>query len=141
MFIWFVMKDSAGSLWQSGIYRATGTAKPSQRTFAAAAGPVDALNGELRVKGGVKNPALTVHLRSFCANNPIGTKVGVNSKTTLAGKLVTYSQPQLKLAIDCTITYRVTGLTVAKGKTYTVDVSANTKIGNEALRRITIVGV
>ena len=141
MFIWFVLRDSAGSLWQSGIYRTNGTAKPAQPKFAAAAGPLDALNGKMNVKGGVKNPALTVYLRSFCANNPVGTTVGVNSKTTRAGRLVAYSQPQVSLATDCTIAFKVTGLTVVKGTTYTVDVSANTKTGNSALRRITIVGV
>ena len=31
MFIWFVMKDSTGSLWQSGVYRKDGSAKPAQR--------------------------------------------------------------------------------------------------------------
>jgi hypothetical protein len=39
------------------------------------------------------------------------------------------------------VSYRVTGLTVVKGKTYTVGVDANTKIGNLAKRTITIVGV
>ena len=35
MFVWFVMKDSDGSLWQSGVYRKTGAAKPAQSRFAA----------------------------------------------------------------------------------------------------------
>ena len=141
MFIWFVMRDSAGSLWQSGIYRKTGAAKPSQPKFAAAAAPLNPVNGKLSVKGGVKNPAVTVYLRSLCANNPVGARVGLTSSTTLAGKLVAYSQPQLTLAIDCTVSYRVTPLTVAKGKTYTVEVEANTKNGDVVSRTITIVGV
>ena len=37
MFIWFVMQDSQGSLWQSGIYRINGAAKPGQRSFDRAA--------------------------------------------------------------------------------------------------------
>ena len=37
MFIWFVMQDSQGSLWQSGVYRITGAAKPGQRAFDRAA--------------------------------------------------------------------------------------------------------
>ena len=37
MFIWFVMQDSQGSLWQSGIYRDDGAAKPAQRAFDRAA--------------------------------------------------------------------------------------------------------
>ena len=141
MFIWFVMRDSAGSPWQSGIYRKTGAAKPSQSRFAAAAAPLAAVNTKLSVKGGVKNPSVTVYLRSFCANNPVGARVGVESTTRLAGKIVAYSQPQLSLGIDCTVSYRVTGLTVAKGKTYTIEANANTRIGNSATRTNTIVGV
>jgi len=141
MFIWFVMKDSTGSLWQSGVYRKTGGAKPSQPKFAAAAAPLSPVNGKLSIKGGVKDPSVTVYLRSFCANTPIGAPVGIESTTTLAGKIVAFSQPQVSLAIDCTVAYRVTGLTVSKGKTYTVTVEANTKSGNSATRTITIVGV
>jgi len=141
MFIWFVMRDSAGSLWQSGVYRKTGAAKPSQPKFAAAAAPLNPVNGKLSVKGGVRNPAVTVYLRSLCANNPVGARVGLTSRTNLAGKLVAYSQPQVTLAIDCTVSYRVTPLTVAKGKTYTVEVEANTKNGDVVSRTITIVGV
>ena len=80
MFIWFVMRDSAGSLWQSGIYRKTGRAKPAQPKFAAAAGPLNPVNGKLSVKGGTKNPAVTVYLRAFCANNPVGAQIGMTSR-------------------------------------------------------------
>ena len=82
-----------------------------------------------------------MYLRSFCANNGVGTKVGLTSRTTLGGKLVAVSQAETNLAIDCTVSYRVTGLTVAKGKTYAVTVGANTLNGNAATRTITIVGV
>ena len=50
------------------------------------------------------------------------------------------SQAQLALGIDCTVAYRATGLTVAKGKTYTVVVDANTAISGSIKRTITIVG-
>ena len=141
MFIWFVMKDSVGSLWQSGIYRKTGAAKPAQPKFAAAAGPLNARNTKLSVKGGTKNPSVTVYLRSFCVNSPVGARIGITSKTLLGNKQVAYSQPQLSLAIDCTVAYKVTGLTVVKGKTYTVKIEANTKNGELLNRTTTIVGV
>jgi len=141
MFVWFVMRDSTGSLWQSGIYRKDGSAKPSQSKFASAAGPLNAVNTKLSVKAGVKNPAVTVYLRSFCVNNPVGSRIGISSRTTLGGKVVAYAQPQLTLGSDCTVSYRVTPLTVAKGKTYTVAVEANTKNGDVLDRTITIVGV
>ena len=84
---------------------------------------------------------MTVYLRSFCVNNPVGAKIGLTSRTTLGGKQVAYSQPQLSLAIDCTVAYKVTGLTVVKGKTYTVKIEANTKNGDVLNRTTTIVGV
>ncbi|MEO5633478.1 cellulase family glycosylhydrolase [Gaiella sp.] len=140
MFIWFVLQDSSGSLWQSGVYRKDGSAKPGQPRWAAAAKPLSPANGKVRVKGGTKNPLITVYLRSFCVNNPIGVKVGVAARTTLGGKLVAYSQSESALAIDCTAATRVTGLKVIKGKTYIVTIDANTKNGDTATRQITIVG-
>ena len=141
MFSWFVMRDSASSIWHSGIYRDSGAAKPSQPVFAAAAGALNPVNGKVSFKAGTKNPSLTVYVRSFCANNSVGTPVGLTSRTTLGGKLVAVSQAQPALAIDCTVSYVVTRLTVAKGKTYTVTVAANSKNGDKLTRTITIVGV
>lgn len=142
MFIWFVLRDSAGSPWQSGIYQTNGNPKPSQPKFAAAVKPLDPVNGKLSLRGGVKNPALTLYLRSFCTNNPVGAKIGLTARTTVAGKLaIPVTQAETVLAIDCTAVYRVTGLTVAKGKTYIVKIEANTKNGDLATRTITIVGV
>jgi len=37
MFIWFIFRDSSGSLWQSGLFDADGVAKPSYLTFSALA--------------------------------------------------------------------------------------------------------
>ena len=51
MFVWFVMQDSTGSLWQSGIYRKAGSAKPARPRFAAAAGPLNASEHEAERQG------------------------------------------------------------------------------------------
>jgi hypothetical protein len=140
MFVWFVMRDSTGSLWQSGVYRKTGASKPAEPKFASAAGPLNPVNGKLSVKGGTKNPSVTVYVRSFCVNNAYGTPVGIDWRASLGGKVVARSQAQPNLAIDCTIAFRLTGLTVAKGKTYKVEVDANTKNGGSLTRTLTIVG-
>jgi hypothetical protein len=140
MFVWFVFRDSTGNPWQSGIYRRTGAAKPAQPKWASAAKPLDMVNGKYSFKGGTKNPLLTVYLREFCAINPIGAQVGANVQTFLAGKIVQTAQPSTPLAIDCTIPVRLTGLTVAKGKTYTVQIDANTSVGSAAHRTITVTG-
>ena len=103
MFIWFVLRDSAGSLWQSGIYRTTGAAKPSQPKFAAAARPLDPVNGKVSVKGGTKNPALTVYLRAFCANNPVGAHGRAQlDDDAWPGRSSPSPSRRSALAIDCT---------------------------------------
>ena len=134
MFIWFVMQDSTGSLWQSGVYRKTGAAKPSQPRFAAAAGPLDPVNGKMSVKGGTKNPVVTVYLRSFCANNPVGTPVGIELEDDARQASSSPYSPAAGATRD-RLHRRVPrhGPHVSlKGKTYTVEVDANTKNGNSS---------
>lgn len=140
MFIWFVMQDSQGSLWQSGIYRQDGTAKPAQPRFAKAAAPLDPVNGKQTFRGGTKNPKLIVYLRQYCANNAAGTTVGYTIRSYLGKQLVQVSQGAAPLGLDCTVKPRVAGLTVAKKKTYRVTVSANTATTGEVVRTITVVG-
>ena len=156
MFIWFVMQDSKGSLWQSGIYRQDGSPKRAVSKFGRAASPVDPVNGMETVKGGTKNPLVTVFLREYCANNPVGTIVGYTIRGFQGGKLLSVAQGTAPLGIDCTIRVRANGLTLPKApkpkKTksqttartpkapaYTVEVAANTATTAEIVRRITLV--
>jgi aryl-phospho-beta-D-glucosidase BglC (GH1 family) len=139
MFIWFVFQDSQGSLWQSGLYRTDGTAKPAQSRWAAAAKPLDMRNKKINVKGGVSNPALSVNVREFCATSPPGVLVGSTVRVRLAGKLVGVSQPASPLLVNCTIGLRLP-VKVAKGKTYVATLDLNTAAGGIAVRTITIVG-
>ena len=140
MFIWFVMQDSQGSLWQSGIYRQDATPKRAQPVFARTAAPLSPVNGKMTLRGGTKNPKITVYLRDYCANNAAGTTVGYTIRSYLGKKLVQVSQGASPLGVDCTVKPRVAGLTVAKKKTYRVTVSANTATTAEVVRTITIVG-
>jgi hypothetical protein len=140
MFVWFVMQDSNGSLWQSGIYRQDGSPKRAEPRFAPAARPLDPTNGKVTVKGGTKNPQVTVYLREYCANNATGTTVGFTVRGYQGTKLVSVDQGATPLGIDCTIKVRVIGLTVAKKKTYRVQVAANTATTAEIVRTITVVG-
>jgi hypothetical protein len=136
MFVWFVFRDSSSSLWQSGIYRTTGSPKPAQSKFASTAGTLDAMNNHITAKVGSR-PTLTVYLRQFCSNNGVGTTVGTSVKVTQAGKLVIQTGPVAKLATDCTISFRAP-FTVAKGGSYEVQVDANTAAGNGLRRVITV---
>ena len=140
MFIWFVMQDSPGSLWQSGIYRNDASPKPSQSRFERTAPALNPVNGKVTVKGGTRNPILTVYLREYCANNPTGTTVGFTTRSYLGSKLVQVDQGASGLGVDCTVPVQIVGLTVAKGKSYRVTVSANTATTAEIVRTITVVG-
>ena len=122
-----MFRDSPTSLWQSGIYRRTGAPKLARPKWASAAKPLDMINGKATFKGGTRSPTLTVYLREFCANNSVGTHVFTSVGTLLGGLTVQTSQVTPLLAIDCTIRVRLNGLTIAKGKTYTVKISANTE--------------
>jgi hypothetical protein len=140
MFVWFVFRDSAGSPWQSGVYRSSGAAKPAASRWAAAARPVDRLNGKVSVKGGTAGPLLNVNFRDMCTNNVPGTPVGVVWRTFSGPQSAAAGQTTVPLAFDCTITIRLTGLVVAKGRTYRTEVDANTAATPAKRRVITIVG-
>jgi len=140
MFIWFVFRDSKGSLWQSGLYRETGAARPSMTAFGAAARPLDMRNGLQRARAGSKNPAVTVYLREFCANNAVGASVGTTTRVFDGARLVGVTQLAGKLGVDCTVVVKAP-VAVAKGKTYRVEVEANTATTAAITRTITIVAV
>ena len=140
MFIWFVMQDSQGSLWQSGIYRGDASAKRAQPTFARAARGLSPVNGKLTVRGGTRNPLVTVYLREYCANNAVGSLVGYTTRSYLGKRLVQVDQGAGSLGIDCTVPIRVVGLNVAKKKTYRVTIVANTQTTSDVLRTFTVVG-
>ncbi|HSC25860.1 MAG TPA: cellulase family glycosylhydrolase [Vicinamibacterales bacterium] len=140
LFVWFVYRDSDGSLWQSGLYRQSGTAKPAAARFRAAAPPLDMRNSTITVKGGTRNPLVTAYVREFCANNATGTPVGVTYRASIGGKAVTVGQAQPPLAIDCTVAFRIVGLTVPKQQTATVTLDLNTANGNGAARTLSVVG-
>ena len=141
MFVWFVMQDSPGSLWQSGIYRQDAPPKRAQPRFARTAKPLSPVNGKLTVQGRHEEPEVTVYLREYCANNPAGATVGYTIRSYLGSEARRRSrQGAAPLGIDCTVKPRVAGLTVAKKKTYRVTVTANTATTAEILRTITVVG-
>jgi hypothetical protein len=140
IFIWFVFQDSQGSLWQSGLYRTDGTAKPAQPRWASSARPLDARNKKITVKGGRANPVVAVNVREFCANNPAGALVGLTARVRLSGKLVGVSQPAGPLQMNCTVNVPLP-VKVAKKKTYVATLNLNTDNGGVAVRTITIVGV
>jgi hypothetical protein len=140
MFVWFVFRDSSGSPWQSGIYRTSGAPKPAAARWAAAARSVDKLNDKLTVRNGTRNPQLIVNVRDLCANNLPGALVGLTVRAYRGTVPLPVQQTATTLGLDCTVPVRVTGLQVAKGKTYRIEVEAGTASTPAKLRMLTIVG-
>jgi hypothetical protein len=140
MFIWFVFRDSSGSLWQSGVYRPNGSKKRSYASYSSSAPALDMRNSSYSFKGGTKSPLVTGYVREFCANNAAGTPVGVTYRAFQGSQLVLVGQASLALGIDCTVPVRLTGLTVPKGQTLTVSLELNTAKGNGTTRTLTVKG-
>ncbi len=139
MFIWFVFRDSTGSTWQSGLFRVNGAPKPGLAKWRAAAAGLDARNPSLTVRGGSKNPLVTLPVREICTNNAPGAAVGMTYRVFQGGKFVKVAQTSVPLANDCTIAVRP-AFTFAKRKAYTVVFDMNTYNGVELERTATIRG-
>lgn len=142
MFIWFVFRDHPTSLWQSGLRTTSGAAKPSLSRFAAAARLVDARNAIFRVKGGRASPTVRVALRAYAAGTKPGENVGFNVRILQGRKLVTTTQASAPFGRDTTAPLRLTGFRPVKGRTYTVQVEANTFSGGGVVlkRTLTLIG-
>jgi cellulase (glycosyl hydrolase family 5) len=137
MFIWFVFRDNATSLWQSGLRTRSGAAKPSLARFTAGATSADARNGVFTVKGGTV-PMVTVPLRAYAAGTKPGERVGFNVQVLQKGKLVTNAQPTAPFAQDATARFALAGFRPVKGKTYTVQIDANVFSGGGIVLRRTL---
>ena len=138
MFIWFILLDSPSSAWQSGLYREDGSPKPAQAAWPIAVASLNARNGKVTARSGAL-PTITVYVRDFCANNPVGAAVGTTTRVRLKGRLVGITQAQLPLRLDCTVRVRLP-VAVRRGKTYAVTITLNIGGGNAATRGITVVG-
>jgi hypothetical protein len=129
MFIWFIFRDHPTSTWQSGLRTVSGATKPALAAFRSAAASLNARNAILSVRGGVVSPPVTVYLRSYGAGTNPGTRVGLNVKIRLRGKLVKSVSATATFRRDASVSFRLTGFRPAKGKTYTAEVVANDPTG------------
>jgi hypothetical protein len=91
-------------------------------------------------KGGTSSPLVNVNFRDMCTNNVPGTPVGVLWRAFSGAASAAAGQTSTPLLFDCTITVRLAGLVVAKGRTYRAEIDANTTSTPAKRRVITIVG-
>ena len=142
MFIWFVYQDDQGQPWDSGLYRPTGAPKGSSAAaFRNIASQVDARNALYTFRAGTVTPLVSLYTRRYCANDPIGTPIGMTWRIFRAGRLIDVDQQSSALRRDCTITarLRVRG-GIRKGVTYTATFELNDRNGIIVERRLTIRG-
>ena len=72
MFVWFIFRDDATSVWQSGLQTKSGAAKPALARFRSAAKSVDARNPLVKVRGGSRHPSVAVPMRELATNRRSG---------------------------------------------------------------------
>jgi hypothetical protein len=140
MFIWFVYQDDEGQPWESGLYTETGAAKGrSAAAFRAVAKPLDARNGTLSVRRGTRGVRVKLHARRYCANDPVGTQIGMTWRIFHAGKLVAVGQQSSRLLRDCAVSATLRfRRPVVKGQTHTARIELNDANGIFLDRRLTI---
>lgn len=143
MFIWFVYQDDQGQPWDSGLYRRNGAAKGSSpAVFRSIATQVDARNAVISLAAGTITPLVRLYTRRYCANDPVGTPIGMTWRIFQGGRLIAVGQQSSPLLRDCTVTARLRFPNggVRKGVTYTATFELNDRNGILLDRRLTIRG-
>jgi hypothetical protein len=127
MFIWFIFRDSKTSLWQSGLFSASGAQKPAYRTFTALA---KLMAGETQtVKAGVP-PVVTLTVNRFAYGDPPGTIIGVKYFVSdPSGKVVGTGEPAVPLLPNASVKF-VAQFNPVAGKTYQIQMEAQDVNGN-----------
>jgi hypothetical protein len=142
MFIWFVYQDDQGQPWDSGLYTPEGAPKGSSpAAFREAAATLDPRNAVYSLPRGTQTPHLKLFVRRYCANDALGTPIGMTWRIFHHGRLVAVGQQSSSLLRDCTITAvpRFPG-PIAKGKSYVATFELNDVNGTVLERRLTIRG-
>lgn len=140
MFIWFVFQDDQGQPWESGVYTEGGAPKgTSPARFTTSAGPLDAKNGVVGIRGGSVTPLVNLYTRQYCATDTTGTPIGMTWRVYRGGRLIAVGQQTSPLRLDCTINARLR-FKVVKGQTYIATFALNADSGVVLNRRLTIRG-
>ena len=137
MFIWFILRDHAGTPWQSGLLEETGTLKPSFARFAALARALDARNSITSVRG--RGPVVRVSALEIGYYAGTGSPIGMTYRIFDRGKLLEVGQPQVPIGLDGWFAFR-TKFTPAVGRSYVMRVHAGDANGNGIDRTLTLVG-
>jgi hypothetical protein len=140
MFIWFVYQDDQGQPWDSGLYTRGGAPKGvSPAAFRAAATPLDARNGMYTFRRGTLTPLVKLFVRRYCANDNVGTPIGMTWRIYQGGRLIAVGQQSSPLLRDCTVSARLRfRRPMARGQTYVARFELNDHNGILLDRHLTL---
>ena len=80
MFIWFVFRDSAQNLWQSGLFTQSGSMKPAYLDFSTLA---QTIAGETKTIAPGVAPTITLPVPQLAFATPAGSMIGVTYRVYL----------------------------------------------------------
>jgi len=126
MFVWFIFRDSAQSVWHSGLIGTTRKAKPALRTFTGIAGRT--VGASKTVTPGV-TPVVDVALPEIAAASETGSSIAVSYRVYLGTRLVASHQLSTPLLTTQGISFRPAFKPQA-GKTYTLKLVATDESGD-----------
>jgi hypothetical protein len=135
MFIWFVFRDSKGSLWQSGLFNQAGVAKPAYRTFSTLA---ETVAGDTKTIAPGVAPTITLPVPQLAFASPLGSMIGVTYRVYLGATLVAVGQPAGPLLLSQSVSF-VANFQPAVGRTYRLEMEANDVSGNRQLTTYNLV--
>ena len=129
LFIWFIFRDSARGLWQSGLTTESGRAKPSYATFQALA---QSMGGQVvKIAPGVK-PTIKLPVPRLAFVSPAGSTIGVTYRVYRGKQMVAMGQPAPRLQINQSVSF-VASFTPAPRNRYTIEIDAGDISGNHVL--------
>ena len=137
MFVWFILRDHAGTPWQSGLLEENGTLKPAFGRFAAVARKVDARNAVVPVSG--VGPTIRVSALEIGYYAGTGSPIGITYVLLDKKRVVEVRQPRVTMGRDGWFAFRTKFRPLA-GHTYTLHVKAGDVNGNGINRILTLVG-
>lgn len=129
MFIWFIFRDSAGGLWQSGLATTSGRAKPAYATFKSLAGSM--AGQTVKIAPGVQ-PTIKLPVPRLAFVTPAGSTIGVTYRVYQGTRMVAVGQPAPRLKVNQSVSF-VASFTPAPRSRYTIDIDAGDISGNRVL--------
>ena len=134
MFVWFVIRDTAGNPWQSGLFGQSGVQKPAYDAFGSVARLID--GSTVAARAGTA-PRLTVYVPYLYYYAGAGAVVGMTYKVHDGGSVIAIGQPTTVIGPDQSVTF-TPAFKPAKHKTYLVDVTVNEANGHAQTRSVAI---